>query len=209
MSARINFINNIPLPVPEREIYRRLGHNRYLTQMSDGQRRKIAALIAQGVSLCKLRGVWARFAINRCTAEYVEFGDGNVFESSKLAALLEKSNSLVLFAVTAGSDIVAGASELSARGDGVGALAYDAAGSEMVDAAAAWIQQYLNQQFKRGNETLTKRRFSPGYGDLELKNQALLFKLLDIKRLGVRLTEDFLMVPEKTVTAVAGIETIN
>ena len=122
---------------------------------------------------------------------------------------MKESKSLVLFAVTAGADIVAAASDLAGQGDGVGALAYDAAGSEMVDAAAEWIQQYLNQQFKRAKEILTKRRFSPGYGDLDLKNQAILFKLLDIEKLGVKLTEDFLMTPEKTVTAIAGINNIS
>jgi len=209
MKTKMNFINNIPLPVPERKIYSRLGHNRHLTEMSDAQRKKIEIAIAQGVSVCRLRGVWARFQITKWTAERVEFGDGNVFKSSKLSALLKECESLALFAVTAGAEIVEKASELAAQGDGVGALAYDAAGSEMVDAAAEWMQQYLNQQFKRSREILTKRRFSPGYGDLGLKNQAILFKLLDIEKLGVKLTEDFLMMPEKTVTAIAGIKNIN
>ncbi len=209
MTAKINFINNIPLPVPERKIYSRLGHNRHLTEMSDGQRKKVEAAIARGVSLCQLRGVWARFEITKWSAGAVEFGDGNIFASSKLAALLKESKSLVLFAVTAGADIVEKASELAGQGDGVGALTYDAVGSEMVDAAAEWLQQYLNQQFKRSKEILTKRRFSPGYGDLGLKNQSILFKLLDIEKLGVKLTDDFLMTPEKTVTAIAGIQNIN
>ena len=209
MKNKINFINNIPLPVPERKIYSRLGHNRYLTEMSDGQRKKVETAIAQAVFLCQLRGVWARFEITKRSDESVEFGAGNVFASSKLAVLLKESKSLLLFAVTAGADIVEKASELAALGDGVGALVYDAAGSEMVDAAAEWMQQYLNQQFKRSKEILTKRRFSPGYGDLDLQNQVILFKLLDIEKLGVKLTDDFLMTPEKTVTAIAGIQNIN
>lgn len=208
METKLNFINNIPLPVPEREIYSRLGRNRHLAEISDAQRKRLETAIAQGVSLCRLRGVWARFEINKWSVEAVEFGDGNIFASSKLAELLKGCKALVLFAVTAGTEIVEKASALSAQGDGVGALACDAAGSEMADAAAAWVQQYLNQQFKRGGEILTKRRFSPGYGDLDLQNQAVLFKLLDIEKLGVKLTEDFLMIPEKTVTAIAGIKKI-
>jgi hypothetical protein len=209
MTNKINFINNIPLPVPERKIYSRLGHNRHLTEMSPGQRKKIESAISRGVSLCQLRGVWRRFEIKNRNAEQVEFGDGNIFKSRKLAELLKDSASLLLFAVTAGTDIAAGAEELAAHNDGVGALTYDAVGSEMVDAAAEWLQHYLNQQLKRGNEVLTARRFSPGYGDLDLKNQALLFKLLDIEKLGVTLTDDFLMLPEKTVTAIAGINSIS
>lgn len=209
MTAKINYINNIPLPVPEREIYRRLGHNRYLTEISDAQRKRFEAAISQGVALCRLRGVWARFDINNWNFDRVEFGDGNVFASVKLAELLRGCKALTLFAVTAGAEIVEKASELSAQGDGVEALVCDAVGGEMTDAAAEWVQQYLNQQFKRGGEVLTKRRFSPGYGDLDLKNQVILFKLLDIEKLGVTLTEDFLMIPEKTVTAIAGIKKIN
>ncbi len=209
METKLNFINNIPLPVPERKIYSRLGHNRHLTEMSETQHKKLETAIALGVSMCRLRGVWARFEIIRRTAEYVEFGDGDTFTSSKLAELLKGCKSLALFAVTAGEGIVEKASELSAQGDGVGALTCDAVGSEMADGAAEWVQHYLNQQFKRSGEILTKRRFSPGYGDLDLKNQLTLFKLLGIEKLGVKLTEDFLMIPEKTVTAIAGIKKIN
>ena len=180
-----------------------------MTEIPEAQRKRFEAAIAQGVALCRLRGVWARFEISNWNAERVEFGAGNVFASSKLAELLKECKALALFAVTAGTEIVEKASELAARGDGVGALTCDAVGSEMADAAAEWVQRYLDQQFKRGGEVLTKRRFSPGYGDLDLKNQAVLFKLLDIEKLGVRLTDDFLMVPEKTVTAIAGIKKIS
>lgn len=195
--------------MPDRKIYARLGHNRHLTDISKEQRKKFEAAITKGVSLCNLRAVWRRFEISNWTAEGVEFGEGNIFVSASLAELLKSSKSLLLFAVTAGADIVTGASKLAEQGNGVAALVYDAVGSEMVDGATAWVQQYLNQQFKRSNEVLTKQRFSPGYGDLDLKNQLVLFNLLDVEKLGVKLTDDFLMVPEKTVTAIAGIEKIN
>jgi hypothetical protein len=209
MNTDIHFINSIPLPVPERKIYSRLGHNRYLTKMSDGQKKKVETAIAQGVSFCELRGVWRRFDIKEMDSEKIEFSDNQVFTSAKLAEMLKGSSSLVLFAVTAGAYIVSKTSEAAAESEGVTALVYDAVASEMTDAAAAWMQQYLNQQFKRNKEILTKRRFSPGYGDLELKNQTVLFKLLDLEKLGIKLTDDFLMIPEKTVTAIAGIEKIN
>ncbi|MDD5697811.1 MAG: vitamin B12 dependent-methionine synthase activation domain-containing protein [Victivallaceae bacterium] len=209
MTTEVNLINNIPLPVPERQIYRRLGHNRFLNEMTAGQRRKLAAAIALGVSRCKLRGAWRRFEITGRTAGQIEFGDRMILASCDLAALLADSKALVLFAITAGAEVVAAAADLAARGEGAGALACDAAGSEMTDAAAGWLQRYLSQRFKRNNEILTKRRFSPGYGDLALKNQVFLVKLLELEKLGIRMTADFLLIPEKTVTAVAGIESVN
>lgn len=49
-------------------------------------------------------------------------------------------------------------------------------------------------------------RFSPGYGDFRLSCQQFFFDALEIsKRIGVYLTESFLMVPFKSITAVIGI----
>ncbi len=51
------------------------------------------------------------------------------------------------------------------------------------------------------------RRFSPGYGDLELSLQKDIFKLLSPERhVGVYLGEGLLMSPSKSVTAIFGIK---
>ena len=57
-------------------------------------------------------------------------------------------------------------------------------------------------------ETLNARR-SPGYGDLPLQLSARILAELDAtRRLGVALTESLLLVPSKSVTAVAEIVTV-
>lgn len=49
-------------------------------------------------------------------------------------------------------------------------------------------------------------RYSPGYGDFSLSYQRFLFDALEIpKKIGVTLTESWLMVPFKSVTAVIGL----
>lgn len=49
-------------------------------------------------------------------------------------------------------------------------------------------------------------RFSPGYGDFPLAQQAELFAVLDVfRRIGVTLTPGGLMVPQKSVTALIGV----
>ena len=49
-------------------------------------------------------------------------------------------------------------------------------------------------------------RFSPGYGDFPLEEQAALCAALDLeRRAGVSLTPGGLMIPQKTVTAVIGV----
>lgn len=49
-------------------------------------------------------------------------------------------------------------------------------------------------------------RFSPGYGDLALENQIILFDALECtKRIGLTLTDSLLMYPTKSVTAFIGL----
>ena len=50
------------------------------------------------------------------------------------------------------------------------------------------------------------RRFSPGYGDLPLEAQRILFPMLDVsRRIGITLTDSLLMIPSKSVTALVGV----
>ena len=52
-------------------------------------------------------------------------------------------------------------------------------------------------------------RFSPGYGDFPLSQQRELCAVLDVSRLlGVTLTPGGLMVPQKSVTALAGVSRV-
>ena len=49
-------------------------------------------------------------------------------------------------------------------------------------------------------------RFSPGYGDFSLSCQRAVLDALDAgKHLGIKLTDSFLMMPSKSVTAVIGV----
>ncbi|MFH1318799.1 MAG: hypothetical protein ABIH71_07260, partial [Candidatus Omnitrophota bacterium] len=68
-----------------------------------------------------------------------------------------------------------------------------------------WIMNYMNQQLCRENKTITRRRFSPGYSDFILENQRVLYSALKLDKLGVTITSDCILVPEKSVIAVAGI----
>jgi cobalamin-dependent methionine synthase I len=50
-------------------------------------------------------------------------------------------------------------------------------------------------------------RFSPGFGDLPLTVQAEILGLLDAgRRMGITLSDSFLMAPSKSVTAIIGLE---
>lgn len=78
--------------------------------------------------------------------------------------------------------------------------------------AATYTETYADQAeeeieiYARNHNRYVRPRYSPGYGDFPLSSQHFLFNALEItKKIGVCLTDSFLMVPFKSVTAVIGL----
>lgn len=83
----------------------------------------------------------------------------------------------------------------------------------VVQAAAAAYTEFCADEAQRELEDYAaehslylRPRYSPGYGDFSLSCQRFLFDALEItKKIGVALTEGFMMIPFKSVTAVIGL----
>jgi hypothetical protein len=83
-------------------------------------------------------------------------------------------------------------------------LVFDTVGSEL----AEMVADLLESDWRAHVETLGlqySRRFSPGYCDWALDGQSVIAASLDPERLGVRLTSHFVMIPSKSVSAVAAV----
>lgn len=204
---KLNIFNRIPVNLPEKEIFARLKYNIHKTEMDDDNRKKIFSAISRGFALCEPKGSWTRSPISGRTDDSLTFENGIIIRSRSVADLLSHSGAAVFFCATAGHRIVDIAAESFKNGDGASAVIFDAVGSETAEAAVDWINTYISRELKRRGESLTPMRFSPGYGDFLLENQRHFFELLKLADFGVTLTDRYIFVPEKTVTAIAGIET--
>ncbi|MBN1306661.1 MAG: hypothetical protein JXA18_02000 [Chitinispirillaceae bacterium] len=200
------FFPTIPIEVPLKMVMMRLGYRNRTTVLSPGQREKLERTIAEGFSLCRPTGCWRRIAVAEKKGDRIVLQDGSVLAGVSLAALLHESSAVALMASTVGTRIVEAASDAMAQGDGVTAVIYDAVGGQSADAAMNWINTFIRGQLSRRAERLTAKRFSPGYGDLSLESQTIIHSLLDLSRLGIALSSRYMLVPEKSVTAIAGIE---
>jgi len=81
----------------------------------------------------------------------------------------------------------------------------DAVASETADAALDWMLILLTNDKKRREETyqneIQSRLWRPPF-----VNQKLIYDVLNLERLGISITERFMLVPEKSVIAIAGVE---
>jgi len=201
----IRFYRNIR-PVYNRSlIYTRLGYAKTNTFLEPERKRQIDKWITEAENLC---GVDVIFRLVEISVEAdVIFLDGSErLVSSSLAALLGNSGEAVLMASTSGFRITEEIERLQEAGEMARALVYDAAASEITDAGLDWLMGLLRQKLIREGRALTHMRYSPGYGDLTFYSQEILYRLLNLKEWGIELTEKCMLVPEKTVIAIAGIE---
>jgi len=75
----------------------------------------------------------------------------------------------------------------------------------MTDAALTWLMAYYNNQLRRESKKLLPRRFSAGYADFKLENQKTIYRELEMQKIGVAINSNFILLPEKSVTAITGI----
>ena len=128
-----------------------------------------------------------------------DFGFAKV-ESNALSKVLFGYNKAYIFAVTVGIDVDRLISRLNIKSS-IDAYFMDAIGS----CAAESLAEYLNDKLCSDKDCTP--RFSPGYADFPLDFQrALLERLNSNVSVGITLTENLLMIPTKSITAVIGIK---
>jgi len=205
----IQFFDSIIIAPSEDKIYSRLGYNKKLTVLNREQKKRIDENIEKALDLVTLKGAGVRIPIKAISSSEINLSQEIVFKSKSLIKFLNHCQEVILIAATAGEKIGESIRKNSEGKDVTYAVILDAVGSEMVDSALTWIMSFFDNQVKRENKYVIGKRFSAGYGDFLLDNQKIIWDTLKLKELGVNLTNKYILVPEKTVTAVSGIKLIS
>jgi hypothetical protein len=201
----IVFLEKISMDPPCEKIYQRLGFKKRITQIPASQQKETDHFINEASLLISLKGSLLRLAINHNDGEKIFFDGGLTFTSKKLSTFLRDCREAVLMGATAGSAIMEAIKDKTRQDDLGAAVVYDATASEMTDAGLDWIMDYLNQKIRREGKTLLPRRFSAGYADFNLENQRAIYDILEMGKIGVTINSSFILLPEKSVTAISGI----
>jgi hypothetical protein len=206
--VQIKKISNIPVEVPQRQIFSRLQYNRHKTGIDPKQQEFVNRTITNAVSICLPQGRYISVeAKGDPQTKSVLLTNGEVeisFASKSIAELLQESSNAILMVATVGLEIVEKVSSLSKNGDMAEAVIYDAVGSEMAEASVSWLNNFIAQEYRRKGFEMTKR-FAPGYGDFPLSFQRDIFNILQIDEMGIKLLDNDFFYPEKTTTAIAGL----
>lgn len=192
------------MEIRKREVYRYLG---YRNQEPD----EIIKLLTDEV-LEELTGsvtpksVMRQFSC-RLEKDRIYLYDGQIefsLQSKDLSYNLHNCEFVIAFAATLGNapDLLLRKYEIMNMAK---ASVVQAASAELIEGYCNEQQEQLKKDWEEKGYYL-KPRFSPGYGDLGLETQKMLFEVLSCeKRIGLTLTDTLLMLPTKSVTALIGV----
>lgn len=162
----------------------------------------INSCIREFTAAAEYKACYCKLNIDICD-DFIDFGFMKV-QSSALATNLKGCHEVYAFAATTGI----GAERLLNKYNRISpgrAFIFDAIGSAAIEAFCDYLNAYLREKAEESGHFL-RPRFSPGYGDFPIEYQPDLLRVLDTNRkLNLTLTDSFLMVPTKSVTAIIGI----
>lgn len=201
-AASPRVIDPLPIQVSRPLVLLRLGY-RQAGQVPPRTARLLDEVISQSEPLLAPRAVCAAFDVIASDEGGITIGGSLRSASRSLFERLEGCRRAVLFAATIGPALEEWVRSLDAAGEMSRALLADAYASSAAIALGMAMEGVAEGVFQDLRLEAT-RRYAPGYGDWELSCQEPLLDLVGAPRIGIRLTEGFLMIPAKSISGVIG-----
>ena len=162
---------------------------------------RVEGLLGEALKTVRPARVWRRFPF---ADDAIECGALRIDARGTFARHLAGCHAAYLVCTTIGTafDALQRRTAATSPSD---AFILQAIGAAAIEAWTDETELEIRRELKEG-ETLVSR-YSPGYGDYPLDAQRTLFDLLDAPRtVGVSLTDNLLMVPSKSVSAIIGVK---
>ena len=134
----------------------------------------------------------------------VEIEGQVIFSGERLSAYMKSAKLVHIFLVTLGPRLEEEASLIMKKGDELGGYLLDRIGSLAVELLAESMERTL-RDFYSSQDSGISMRMSPGYCDWPIEEQTVVNNVLDFSKAGVVLTESYMMVPRKSISAMVGI----
>ena len=203
----MKIIKDIKLKIDEEEVLRYQGYHRKKAGKTGEIILEITRKeIEQGYCLFEPKGIYSKVMIRNISSEgRINLENGLHLEINNSMINLLRGTSYLAFGLsTIGNHLEEKVAELFAKNEYPKAIALDAVGTVASKFLSNYIQSLICQEAKEQNFQTTKY-FSPGSGDWDISQQKNIFQIIPADKIGVRLTESYMMVPKKSLSWVIGI----
>ncbi len=124
-------------------------------------------------------------------------------KSLNLMHHLRNSNSIAIMAATLGAEVDRNI-KINEKINLTKSLIMDAVATAYIERVCDYAQESIRKEAKDRGYNITSR-FSPGYGDLNIETQRDIIFLSNAFKIGITLTDSYMMIPRKSVTAIIGL----
>lgn len=121
------------------------------------------------------------------------------YEETNKHAIFQNAEKVVLCICTIGSTLEEESGRLIKENEMLRGLVLDALGSEAVEQVALQSEKVISQESEKLNLWPSKR-FSPGFGKWDIREQQFIFQMLPAHNIGVRINESCMMIPRKSIS---------
>lgn len=153
----------------------------------------------EGLTLSKIEALWTYRKVTDVSDKGITI-EGEICLSEKtFKNYMSEISHIFIALITIGPAIEERCAELQSKGEYTRALVLDAVGSSVVEDGAGKLNHIIAG--KNSSEEISySKRFSPGYGSFALSEQKKISDILPFEKLGVKLTDSFMMMPQKSIT---------
>ncbi len=202
-------LNNIPFKIEEKKVLRELRIPRSIETLKDINEEHIAKDIKNAIDLAYslIRGAacYRTFKVEEVKGDRVVIPESDsMFRGENMLRLLKKCDYATLLVCTIGETIVKKIEVLTRS---------SLADAYYLERVAAWMADYMAEYVGTIIETEIRKngfeptfRYAAGYGDWGLEAQSEIMRLTEAEKIGVSITESFIMEPRFSVSAVIGWE---
>ena len=162
-----------------------------------------AAALEDARRLVRPAAVWGFKPVREIIHEQVVLQDGTRIGNGPVATVVAGASELILAVCTAGPELAAQVQELKRNGNMMRSLLLDDLGSWAVDSVRQQLCKLMEDDAGAAGLHVSTS-LSPGESVWDLKDQRVIFSLLDTTPIGVSLSQSLVMSPLKSLSVLMG-----
>ena len=189
------------MDIRTKEAVRYLGYGK--NAVDDKTLQEIQDSFRELERLADKKSIYRIFELSLKDENELKIGNVEIY-SRNLRTNLKDCKQVVLFVATLGTEVDRLIRKMQVV-DMAKAVVMQACAATLLEEYCDELQQKIAERMQEQGKYI-RPRFSPGYGDFSIQHQKAVLAMLEAsKRIGVTMTDSYMLTPTKSVTAVIGI----
>ena len=189
------------MDIRTKEAVRYLGYGK--NAVDDKTLQEIQDSFRELERLADKKSIYRIFELSLKDENELKIGNVEIY-SRNLRTNLKDCKQVVLFAATLGAEVDRLIRKMQVV-DMAKAVVMQACAATLLEEYCDELQQKIAEHMQEQGKYI-RPRFSPGYGDFSIQHQKAVLAMLEAsKRIGVTMTDSYMLTPTKSVTADIGI----